>query len=164
MNPLKDRTALTTKAITTLLASVLVASFAGTMLSMPQIIQSVNAQSEQGSENACNGRGELKQGRCAEPATETTTFTCKEVFGQTPTPTGEPKTCTASTQKAAGTETNTAKAECESKGGTATVTGGQTKTITCKYPATETTTFTCPGDIEPTPETHLCLTKPGNRT
>jgi Sec-independent protein secretion pathway component TatC len=47
MNSLKERL-VTTKAITTLLTSVLVASFAGTMLSMPQMIQSVNAQSEQG--------------------------------------------------------------------------------------------------------------------
>src|SRR5215211_2300406 len=166
MNRLKvRRTELTTKAITTLLTSVLVASFAGTMLSMPQMIQSVNAQSEQGSENACKELpgATLERGKCEAPAKETTTFTCAKVFGNTPTPTGDPKTCTTSTQKPAGTETNTAKAECESNGGTANVSGDGTKTITCTYPATKTVTFACSNpDINPIDG--KCITKPGDRS
>jgi hypothetical protein len=165
MNPLKERkTVITTKTITTLLASVLVASFAGTMISMPQMIQSVNAQSSQGSEHACKELpgATLERGQCTAPAEETTTFTCAKVFGNTPTPTGDPKTCTTSTQKPAGTETNAAKAECESAGGTADVSGGNPKTIKCTYPATKTVTFDCPGDIEPIGD--QCITKPGDRT
>jgi hypothetical protein len=165
MNPLKERTALTTKAITTLLASVLVASFAGTMLSMPQMIQSVNAQSEQGSENACKGRGELENGRCTEPATVTRTVTCKEVFGQTPTPTAEDK-CVATTSVAAN-QVNTAKETCTNAGGTpeTPTTPGPLKRVVCTYDATVTTKVTCPNDITPTPGPNPeCLTKPGNRT
>ena len=131
---------------------------------MPQMIQSVNAQSEQGSENACKVEGfTLERGKCEAPAKETTTFTCASVFGNTPTPTGDPKTCTTSTQKPAGTQTNAAIAECESKGGKADVSGGMTKTITCTYPATKTVTLACSNpDIKPIDG--KCITKPGDRS
>jgi hypothetical protein len=164
MNPLKERI-VTTKAITTLLTSVLVASVAGTMISMPQMIGSVYAQSERGSENACKELpgSKLEKGECTAPAKETITFTCASVFGKTPTPTGDPKTCTASTTAAAGTETNAKKAECESAGGKAETSGGSTKTITCTYPATRTVTLACSNpDIKPIDG--ICITKPGDRS
>jgi hypothetical protein len=57
----------TTKTATTLLTLVLVASFAGTMISMPQMIGSVNAQSSNA--NACPAGFTLKQGKCTQLAT-----------------------------------------------------------------------------------------------
>ena len=56
----------TAKTATTLLTLVLVASFAGTMISMPQMIGSANAQS---SSNACPAGFTLKQGKCTQIAT-----------------------------------------------------------------------------------------------
>lgn len=167
MNPLKERTELTTKTITTLLTSVLVASVAGIMISMPQMIGSVYAQSERGSENACKELpgATLERGKCTAPAQETRIATCDPLFGQTPTPSSSDK-CTASKTQKAGTETNAAEAACKAMpGGSAktenTGTPGE-KRVTCTYDAKITTTFTCPNDIKPTGE--LCITKPGDRT
>jgi hypothetical protein len=59
----------TTNTTTILLALVLsVASFAGTIISMPQMIGSANAQSTQGSSQACPAGFTLQQGKCTHPA------------------------------------------------------------------------------------------------
>jgi hypothetical protein len=167
MNPFKERL-VTTKAITTLLTSVLVASFAGTMISMPQMIQSVNAQSEQGSENACKELpgATLERGQCIAPAESELVCDPSSVGGVTATRTGD--TCTATTTLPAN-KVNDFRKACEDivvdgTHGTftqANVPKSGDKIVTCKFPATET--FDCPGDIIPTSE-GLCITKPGNRS
>jgi hypothetical protein len=164
MKLLKEKSESTTRAITTLfIGSTLLLGFMA-MMSMPQMIGSAYAQSERGSERACKELpgATLERGQCEAPAKETVTFTCKSVFGQTPTPTGDPKTCTASTRTAPGQETQKAEQECTAAGGTPKTTGGNPKTVTCTYPATRTVTLTCPNDIEPIDG--KCITKPGNRS
>jgi hypothetical protein len=137
------------------------------------MIGSANASSEaseRGSGNACKNLpgGEVERGECVAPATQTRTVTCKEVFGQTPTPSAE-ETCTAVTTVGTPALRNTAQDACKAAGDpepdTKPVTGGPGFTITCGYPATITTTSTCPNDIVPTPGPNpQCITKPGNRT
>ena len=162
MNPLKERTALTTKAITTLLASVLVASFAGTMLSMPQMIQSVNAQSEEGSENACKGRGELEKGRCTGPA-ESVSCEPTKVGGQDVKPISDTRCQASGTNQQIASECNKLKNEHPElnvvfKPGS----GGRPPTpATCTFDVT----VICPGGGEPIGLPSLeCISKPGNRT
>ncbi|MDQ3836105.1 MAG: hypothetical protein M3270_04130, partial [Thermoproteota archaeon] len=154
-------------AITTLFISgALLAGFMA-MMGSPQMIVPAQAQSAQGSENACKELpgATLERGRCTAPADETTITTCDPFFGQIPTPSGDK--CTASSTQKAGTETNNAIAACQAMpGGSATIanTGRPSeKIVTCTYDATVTIVYTCPNDIVPTDD-HLCITKPGDRT
>jgi hypothetical protein len=169
MDPIKGTT--TKRAL--FIGSVLLVGLMG-MISMPQMIGSANATIEergergQGAENACKELpgATLERGQCTAPAKETTIKTCDPLFGQTPTPSSSGK-CTASSTQAAGRDTNAAEAACKAMPGGSAQTenaGPGQKKVTCTYDAKTTTTFTCPNDIKPTPETHLCITKPGDRT
>ena len=170
MNPFKERI-VTTKAITTLLTSVLVASFAGAMISMPQMIQSVNAQSEQGSEHACKELpgATLERGQCIAPATSEFVCDPSSVAGVAATP-NDDGTCTTEPTRLPASQVNDFRKACEDivvdgTHGTfsqVNVPGNPSnKIVTCQFPATET--LDCPGDIIPTSE-GLCITKPGNRS
>jgi hypothetical protein len=150
MNPLKERTATTkAQAITTLfISSALLVGFMG-MISMPQMIGSANAQSSQGSENACKALpgATLERGQCTAPAEES--LICEEVAGQTPTPDASGQCTVTGSPSAIGPN------DCP---GDRSVNRG---VATCKYAAT--VVFDCPGDIIPTSEGQ-CITKPGDRT
>jgi hypothetical protein len=100
----------TTKTATTLLTLVLVASFAGTMISMPQMIGSVNAQSSNA--NACPAGFTLKQGKC------TQTVTCQIVVGYSKTggPTNGVCTYTCVVPTICGSATATLPAICPDGG------------------------------------------------
>ena len=162
----KEETEATTRAITTLfIGSALLLGFMA-MMTTPQMIGSAYAASEQGSEHACKELpgATLERGQCEAPAIEKTTFTCKEVFGQTPTPSAD-NTCTASkTVKAS--DVKAAENECKAAGGTPKPpenAGPGEKKVTCTYPATKTTTFTC-SNPEIQPVNKICTTKPGDRS
>ena len=153
-----------------LLTSVVIASFAGTMISMPQMIGSANAQSEQGSEHACKELpgATLERGQCIAPAESESVCDPSSVGGVTATLNDGTQTCTATTTLPA-SQVNDFRKACEDivvdgTQGTfsqVNVPRSGDKIVTCQFPATEE--FACPGDIIPTSE-GLCITKPGNRS
>ena len=148
MKLLKEKTEATTRAITTLfIGSALLVGFMA-MMSMPQMIGSANAVSEQGSAHACKIEGfTLSQGQCtAEPKQ---TVTCETIGGVTPTPSGT--TCTAVSK-------DIKEPACKALEGSFKGLPGGNKQ--CVFPAT--VTITCPGGVTPTEEGE-CIIKPGNR-
>jgi hypothetical protein len=155
MNPLKG-TGAKKGSITLFIGStllVVVVGFMG-MVSMPQMIVSVNAQSERASERACPVPGfTLSRGECtAEPITK---LTCEpsSVAGETARVLPDSELCRATTTfESTGPFVNA----CTN------IVGSHNRPIPtgfeCTFPATET--ITCPGDITPTEEGE-CITKPG---
>lgn len=167
MNPLKGTGAkkgsITIFIGSTLLVVVVVIGFMG-MVSTPQMIVSVNAQSEEASERACPVPGyTLSRGECtAEPTT--TTLTCEPSSVA-----GIPVQQSGSACIAIGLLIVLTEEVCDE------IEGSTFDTIVpppprpgappppppagvCEFPATET--ISCPGDVVPTEEGE-CITKPG---
>jgi hypothetical protein len=173
MNLIKEgrRTRASTKAIRSLLIySSLIAGFMATIMSMPQMIGSVYAQSANASENACPVPGyTLSKGQCT--AAPITQFTCEPS-----TLAGVPVQQSGSRCVVAGPESVINEGVCDGiEGSTFNVIAPPPPppptfppgpppppplppTGVCEFPATET--ISCPGGVVPT-EGGKCITKPG---
>jgi hypothetical protein len=130
---------------------VIIAAFA--LISMPQMIGSANAQSEEASEHACPVPGyTLSKGECtAEPIIN---FECQPSVLGNKIVQRSGTICTVTTEPELLT-----KNECEDLGGQFSVSPKEKHpTVTCTFPATER--ITCPGDV-PSTEEGECITKPG---
>jgi hypothetical protein len=134
-------------------AFLIIAAFA--LISMPQMIVSADAQSEEASEHACPVPDyTLSKGECtAEPIIK---YECipSSLDGVRAELSGT--TCTITADFASDID----ESDCESEpiGGQFTI-FKKLGTVTCTFDATEIG-ITCPGDVPPTEEGE-CITKPG---
>jgi hypothetical protein len=121
------------------------------MISMPQMIGPVYAQSDRASERACPVEGyTLSQGECtADPIIQESKCEPSTLNGVPVRQVGD--TCTATARPGQITQE-----VCDSVNGMLT---RDPKSVTCTFDATPTT-ITCPGGVPPTEERE-CITKPG---
>jgi hypothetical protein len=152
MNPLKGTLA---KRRTLFIGSILLVGLMA-MISMPQMIGSANAQSEEASERACPVPGyTLSKGECtAEPTTTELTCDPSSVAGI-------PVEQSGSRCGVFGSPSVITQGVCnEIEGGMFSIISqpGAPLRALCEFPATETPI--CPGDVVPTEEGE-CITKPG---